>query len=93
MEALGNTTNDREDERRRKSVNTEDGQKKYRSLNKQLQRETDSAREKWGTDQCVALEELERQGRSDFLYRKVSQITKGRRKKRNIRINDNIGML
>ena len=59
----------------------EGGQKKYRSSNNQLQRETDSAREKWWANQCVELEELERQCKADLLYRKISQLTKDRRNK------------
>jgi len=45
-----------------------------------------SAREKWWADQYVELEELERQGRSYLLYRKVSQLTKDRKKKRSVQI-------
>jgi len=62
-----------EERRKWKSVNTEEGQKRYRQWC--------CAREKWWAGQCAETEELERQGRSDLLYRKVSQLVKGRKNK------------
>jgi len=82
------------DERRRwKNVNTEEGKKRYRTLNNQLRRITDKAKEQWWNSQCDELEKLDSQGRMDLLYKKVSELTKGRRKRQNIRIRDKEGIV
>jgi hypothetical protein len=74
---------DRMEERRRwKNVNSDEGRKKYRELNNQLRRATDKARQKWWEEQCQELEVLEKSGRSDLLYQKVTQLTKNQRKRR-----------
>ena len=74
---------DRMEERRRwKNVNSDEGRKKYRELNNQLRRATDKARQKWWEEQCQELEVLEKSGRSDLLYQKVTQLTKNQRKKK-----------
>ena len=52
------------DERRKwKNVKTEEGSKRYKALNNQLRRATDTAREKWWTKQCDELKEYERSGK------------------------------
>jgi len=74
---------DRMEERRKwKNVNSDEGRKKYRELNNQLRRATDRARQKWWEEQCQELEVLEKSGRSDLLYQKVTQLTKSQRKKK-----------
>jgi hypothetical protein len=74
---------DKMDERRKwKNVNSEEGRRKYRKLNNQLRRATDKARQKWWEEQCEELELLEKRGRSDLLYQKVTQLTKSQRKKK-----------
>ena len=73
---------DKMEERRTwKSVNTEEGQKKYKTLNNQLRRQTDKARQKWWEEQCQELEELDKKGLMDQLYRKVKKLTKNEKKK------------
>jgi len=81
------------DERRWKNVNTEEDKKRYRTLNNQLRRITDKAKEQWWNSQCDELEKLDSQGRMDLLYKKVSELTKGRRKRQNMRIRDKEGIL
>jgi len=44
-----------------KSIHSEEGRKKYKSLNNRLRRITDKAREKWWDKQCAELEKHERQ--------------------------------
>ena len=74
---------DRMEERRRwKNVNSDEGRKKYRELNNQLRRATDKARQEWWEEQCQELEVLEKRGRFDLLYQKVTQLTKNQRKKK-----------
>ena len=65
------------DERRKwKNVRTKDGDNMYKKLNNELRRETDAAREDWWKSECNELEELDRRGRSDLMYKKV-KILKG----------------
>ena len=64
------------DERRNwKKVNTEEGRRRYRELNNELRRETDRAREKYWIEQCNEIEDLERAGQMDKMYRKVKELT------------------
>ena len=55
-------------------------QKKYekdtKTLNNELRRETDSARDKWWQNECNELEELEKKGKTDRMYAKVKQLTR-----------------
>ena len=41
-----------------KSVNSEEGRKRYRALNNQLRNETDKAKEQWWDEQCTELEKI-----------------------------------
>jgi len=84
------------DERREwKKVNTEEGRKKYKSLNNELRRETDKAREDWWDARCDELIEYDRGGRSDILYSEVSKLTRTGKKSvmKNATINDKNGEL
>jgi len=64
------------DERRRwKQVNTPEGKQQYRKLNNELRRETDRAKEKYWEEQCEEIEEMERAGKMDKLYRRVKELT------------------
>ena len=50
------------DERRKwKRQNTEEATREYKRLNNELRRETDKAKEKWWTEQCEEIEELQGQ--------------------------------
>ena len=80
-----------EERRKWKSILSEEGRKKYKSLNYRLCQITDKAREKWCDEQCAELEKRERQGKIDILYRKVSKLTNRKRKKQNLRIRDEEG--
>jgi len=63
------------DERRKwKRINTQDGKRQYKRLNNELRRETDSARERWWTQECEELEKLDREGKSDRVYAKVKEL-------------------
>ena len=62
-----------EERRKWKSINSEEGRKKYKSPNNRLRRITDKAREKWWDEQCAELEKHETQGKMDLLYRKISK--------------------
>lgn len=67
---------DKMEERRRfKNSKTEDGKKNYKRLNNELRRETEKAREIWWEKECKELEELNRQGRTDAMHRKVKELT------------------
>ena len=68
-----------EERRMWKHVDTDEGRKKYKSLNNQLRRVTDKAKEKWWTEQCEELEMLERNGKIDLMYRRASQLTGARK--------------
>ena len=73
------------DERRKwKNINTEEGRRIYRRLNKQLRREADGAREKWLEGQCIEMEELGRIGGYDLLYQKGEQICEKQRTSWNV---------
>ena len=65
------------DERRKwKNNNTEEGKKKYSSLNNELRRETDKAREDWWEAKCDELAEYHKRSRSDLLYYGVKRLTR-----------------
>jgi endonuclease/exonuclease/phosphatase family metal-dependent hydrolase len=84
------------DERRKwKNSSDERGKKNYKQLNKELERETNKAREEWWKKECEELEELERKGRSELMYSKVKQITRTAKSqaKSNTAINDSRGEL
>ena len=55
-----------------KSVNIEEGNRKYRSLNNQLHQATDRATEQWRDEQCEEFEQIGRSGKTDLLYRQES---------------------
>src|SRR4029077_17104441 len=64
-------------ERRKwKSKRTEEGQVKYRQLNNELRRETETARAEWWERECKEMEELDRSGKSDVVYAKVTKLTR-----------------
>ena len=65
------------DERRKwKNVNTEEGRRMYRKLNNLLRRETDKANGKWVDEQCKDIENLEKRGRSDLIYKSAKEVEK-----------------
>ena len=60
-------------ERRKwKSKHTEEGRTKYRQLNNELRRETEKAKAVWWERECEESEQLEKRGRADLLYGKVT---------------------
>ena len=61
-----------EERRKWKNVNTEEGRHNYKILNNQLRRETDRAKEQWMKQKCEEIEELEKRGRYDLMYREVN---------------------
>jgi len=79
-------------ERRKwKSIHSEEGCEKYKSLNNCLRQITDTAREKWRDEQCEELEKHERQGKMDLLHSKVSKLTNRKRKKQNLHVRHKEG--
>ena len=71
-------------------MNTDEGRQKYKSLNSQLRRATDKAREKWWEEQCSELEQHSKQGRMDLMYRRVAELTKQKKKKHNTQVKDSV---
>ena len=63
-----------EQRRKWKNVRTKEGNNMYKKLNNEL-RETDAAREDWWKSECNELEELDKGGRSDLMYKKVKTLT------------------
>ena len=86
---------DKMDERRIwKGDDTDLGRAQYRTLNNELSRETNRARDDWWTEQCLEIEEFDRRGRPDLMYARIKQITSGRNKSgQNDGIEDNSGKL
>ena len=74
-------------------MNTDEGRQKYKSLDNQLRRATDKAREKWWEEQCSELEQYGKQGRMDLMYRRVAELTKQKKKKHNTQVKDRHGKL
>ncbi|KAI5738261.1 hypothetical protein M8J77_004739 [Diaphorina citri] len=64
-----------EERRRYKNVETTEGRKMYRQINNELRRTTDKAREKWIQDQCENIEELEKRGKMEELYKTARNLT------------------
>jgi len=63
-------------ERRKwKALYSEEGRKNYKSINNQLHRATDKAREMWWKEQCNETEKLDKQGSIDLMHRKVKELT------------------
>ena len=86
--------NKMEERRKWKNVNTETGKEKYRQLNNQLRRETEKAKDNWWKEECNALEELARTGKTEKMYNKVSRLTWTKEKTtKGSHIKDNKGML
>ena len=73
-----------EERRKWKNDHTDEGQKRYKFLNNQLRRETDAARQKWWDEQCREMEELDKKGLTDKLYKKVKELSKKSRRSKNI---------
>ena len=68
------------DERRKwKRVNNEEGKRKYRELNNELRRETEKAREDYWVKQCLEIEDLEKAGKMDKMYRNVKELNRKRK--------------
>lgn len=64
------------DERRKfKNNKTEEGKREYSRLNNELRREAERAREIWWEQECKELEELNRLGKTEAMYRKVKDLT------------------
>ena len=80
-----------EERRKWKNVKSEEGKRNYRQLNNELRRQTDRARENWWERECKELEEMDKRGRSDLMYAKVSQITMKPKSCSSATINDNNG--
>lgn len=83
-----------EERRRYKNVNTDVGRQMYRSLNNELRRETNKAREAWWESECKEMEELGRRGLTDVLYSKVAELSGSRRRSKGKKsIKDGNGVL
>ncbi len=67
---------DMDDRRMWKHQSTEKAKQEYRRLNNKLRRSTEKAKEEWWKEQCVELEDLQRKGQFDKLYRQVNKLTK-----------------
>ena len=81
------------DERRRwKSINNEEGKKRYRQLNNELRREAKKAKEAWCSKECDELEDLNSKRRSDLVYAKVEELTwKNKWTCKNVGVTDSAG--
>ena len=65
------------DQRRKlKAHSSDEGRKKYSSLNNELRRETNRAREVWWEQKCEELQEYDKRGRSDLMYQVVRRLTR-----------------
>jgi len=62
-----------EERRRYKNINTETGKQMYRSLNNELRRVTERAKQEWWENECNEMEELGRRGLTDVLYSRISR--------------------
>ena len=82
-----------EERRQQKNVNTDEGRQKYKSVNNQLRRATDKAREKWLEEQCSELEQYGKQGRMYLTYRRVAELKSKRRRNttRKLKIDKPVG--
>ena len=62
----------------------------YKSLHKELRKETDKAREDWWEARCDELIEYDKRGRSDLMYYEVSRLTETGKTSstRSVAIND-----
>jgi len=58
-----------EERRKYKGRSDETGKRQYRKLNNELRRETQQAKEKWLAEECAEIEELERRGLFEQMYR------------------------
>ncbi len=86
--------NKMEERRKWKNSGTTEGKARYRKLNNELRRITDKAKEDWLTEQCKEIEELNRRGRSDLMYRKVKDVVPTKRRTVSARnINNKEGQL
>lgn len=79
------------DERREwKRINTAEGRRNYKKLNNQLRRETEKAREDWWREECRELEDLDKRGRPDLMYKKIKEITRTGKSTSNIGVGGEV---
>ena len=71
-----------------KALYSEEGRKKYKSINNQLHRATDKASEMWWKEQCDEIEKLDKQ---DLMHRKVKELSKRKKRTPTNAINDRDG--
>ena len=71
-----------EERRKRKNINTEEAKRNYRKLNNELRRETSKAKGEWMKQKCEEIEELERKGRYDLMYREVKSLDYGKKSRK-----------
>ena len=72
-----------EKRRKWKNINTKDAKRNYRKLNNELRRETNRAKEEWMKQKkCEEIEELERKGRFDLMYREVKSLDYGKKSRK-----------
>lgn len=63
-----------EERRKWKTVRTEEGKRMYRKLNNELRRETEQARKTWLKERCNEIEELEKEGKYEMMYRLAADL-------------------
>ena len=69
----------KEERRKLKNINTEEAKRNYRKLNNELRRETNKPKEEWTKQKCEEIEEIERKGRHDLMYREVNSFDYGKK--------------
>ena len=74
-----------------KAALTEEGRKKYKSMNNRLHRAPDKAHEMWRKEQCDETEKLDKQWRIGLMHRKVKELTKNKNRQPTTSINDRDG--
>src|SRR6218665_1320293 len=72
----GEMLQEMEEGRKWRHQSTEEAKREYKRLNNKLRRTTKKAREQWWEGQCREIEELQRKGRHDKVYKIVKNSTK-----------------
>ena len=65
-------------------ISTQEATRNYRKLNNELRRESNKAMEEWMKQKCEEMEELERKGRYDLIYREVKSLDYGKKSRKGI---------
>jgi len=81
------------DQRRQwKHQTTEEARQLYRKLNNKLRKVTQKAKEEWWAQKCEEIEEMDKQGKQDQMYKAINDLNR-KKSRSSISVKDKSGKL